>query len=237
MCGVVNMIELENVSKSYGKWRHRTDVFQDLSLRVEAGEFVAIMGPSGSGKSSLLHILGCMDSPTTGSYRLMNQTVSTMSQRQKTRLRSQYIGFVFQSFYLIDDMSVSGNVTLPLLYAPVRFRERQARVRQALEEVDLYEKRKMRTSQLSGGQRQRVAIARAIVHQPRLLLADEPTGNLDAESAQQIMNIFQALNRRGTTIILATHDPEIASYAGRLLHLHRDGTLTESGSSVAVHQG
>lgn len=202
-------------------------MLKDISLSVEEGEYLAIMGPSGSGKTTLMNIIGCLDAPTSGAYLLEGEDIAGLGDSKMSDVRLHSIGFVFQSFYLLSRQSALDNVALPLLYAGVRRRERQEMARQALERVGLGDRTSFKPTQLSGGQCQRVAIARAIVNSPKILLADEPTGALDTKSGEQIMEIFQRLNEEGVTIVMITHEPEIAAHAKRTLHI-RDGRLVDA---------
>ncbi|MDR0529580.1 MAG: ABC transporter ATP-binding protein [Zoogloeaceae bacterium] len=197
---------------------------KDVNLSIGAGEFVAIMGPSGSGKSTFMNILGCLDRPTSGVYEIKGQNVSVLSKDETARLRGDLLGFVFQGFNLLPRMSLEDNVALPLIYADVKKEERRSRARELLCKVGLQQYTHSRPNQISGGQQQRVAIARALVNRPRLLLADEPTGNLDTHTSEEIMTLFTGLNREGITIVLVTHEPDIARYAGRQVHF-RDGAI------------
>lgn len=221
------MLELKNICKTYTQGKLDVPVLKDISLTVEEGEYVAIMGPSGSGKTTLMNIIGCLDSPTSGNYLLEGKDISQSSDSKLSDVRLHSIGFVFQSFYLLSRQSALENVALPLLYAGVRRRERLEIARKALERVGLGDRVNFKPTQLSGGQCQRVAIARAIVNNPKVLLADEPTGALDTKSGEQIMEIFQKLNDEGVTIVMITHEPEIATHAQRVLHI-RDGRLLET---------
>lgn len=221
------MLELKNICKTYNQGKLDVPVLKDISLTVEEGEYVAIMGPSGSGKTTLMNIIGCLDSPTSGNYLLEGKDISQSSDSKLSDVRLHSIGFVFQSFYLLSRQSALENVALPLLYAGVRRKERLEIARKALERVGLGERVNFKPTQLSGGQCQRVAIARAIVNNPKVLLADEPTGALDTKSGEQIMEIFQKLNDEGVTIVMITHEPEIAAHAQRTLHI-RDGRLLET---------
>ncbi|HBN08855.1 MAG TPA: macrolide ABC transporter ATP-binding protein [Cyanobacteria bacterium UBA8530] len=195
-----------------------------VSLEIAGGEFVAIMGASGSGKSTLMNVLGCLDSPTSGDYELEDAAISGCKDVELARIRNRSIGFVFQSFNLLPRMTAVENVELPLLYSQVRAPERRQRALAALGEVGLAERVHHRPNQLSGGQQQRVAIARSIINRPRLLLADEPTGALDSKTSEEIMELFLKLNAEGMTVVLVTHEPDIATYAGRVIRL-RDGRI------------
>ncbi len=229
------MLELKNICKTYTQGKLEVPVLKEISLSVEEGEYVAIMGPSGSGKTTLMNIIGCLDSPTSGEYLLEGEDIAQNSDSKLSDVRLKSIGFVFQSFYLLSRQSALENVALPLLYAGVRRKERLEIARKALERVGLGDRVQFKPTQLSGGQCQRVAIARAIVNNPKILLADEPTGALDTQSGEQIMEIFQRLNREGVTIVMITHEQEIAAHARRVLHI-RDGRLLE-GTSAPQAEG
>ena len=222
------MIEMQHLDKSY--WADKTEVpvLHDICLTVEEGEYVSIMGPSGSGKSTLMNIIGCLDVPSAGTYCLDGENISEKSDGEMSRLRNSTIGFVFQNFNLLPRETALENVALPLLYGGVGRRERLRRAREALENVGLGDRLSFFPTQLSGGQKQRVAIARAMVSQPKLLLADEPTGALDTASGKQIMELFRQLNQQGVTIVMITHEPEIAACADRTVYI-RDGQLSEGG--------
>ena len=220
------MISLRGLGKTYSQGVHPVIALSDVDLTVEAGEYLAIMGPSGSGKSTLMNILGCLDTPTYGSYILDGQDITRMGDLDLAVVRNRKIGFVFQTFNLLPRMTALRNVELPMIYAGAQSQERKKRALEALEMVGLGERVHHRPNQLSGGQVQRVAIARAMVNRPVILLADEPTGNLDSRSGQEIMAIFQNLNNGGTTIVLVTHEREIALHASRILHF-KDGFLIE----------
>ncbi|MFD1674257.1 ABC transporter ATP-binding protein [Alicyclobacillus fodiniaquatilis] len=213
------MILLENLSKSYEVAGETLTVLKNITLRIADGEFVSVMGPSGSGKSTLMHILGCLDLPTSGSYILDEEDVAKRSRRDLAEVRNTSIGFVFQNFHLLPRMSAVRNVELPMVYAGVRKAERRARARALLEQVGLADRIKHLPNELSGGQKQRVAIARALANQPRLLLADEPTGALDQTTGLEIMALFESLHQAGMTIVVITHDPDVAKQAGRIIRL------------------
>jgi putative ABC transport system ATP-binding protein len=219
------MIELKNVSKIYESGDVKTYALKEVSFRVEDGEFVAIMGPSGSGKSTMMHILGALDSPTDGKYFLDGKDVSTVSEDQLADIRKEKIGFVFQAFNLLPRATVIRNVMLPLMYLEVPRREREERAREALLSAGLDEGHfNHYSNQLSGGQMQRVAIARALVNDPTIILADEPTGNLDTKTGEIVLETFADLNRKGRTIILITHESDVAQHARRIIHI-RDGSI------------
>jgi putative ABC transport system ATP-binding protein len=218
------MMEIKNVTKVYQMGEVEVHALRGVSLRIDRGECVTIMGPSGSGKSTLMNVLGCLDAPTSGSYHFHNQDVSRLSDTQLARIRNQEIGFVFQTFNLLPRTTALRQVELPLLYAGIGTRERRKRSRAALEAVDLGDRMGHKPDELSGGQQQRVAIARALVADPSIIMADEPTGNLDTKSGGEILRIFKQLNERGITIIFVTHDPEIAEYGNRTIHI-RDGLI------------
>ncbi len=218
------VIELEAVGKLYRIGETGVRALDGVNLRVQAGEYVAIMGPSGSGKSTLLHILGCLDRPTTGRYRLRGQEVSGLEDDELARIRNREIGFVFQGFHLLPRADVLRNVEVPLIYARMAPAERRARARRALERVGLAHRANHLPNQLSGGERQRVAIARALVQEPSLLLADEPTGNLDSRTGAEIMELFERLREDGHTVVLVTHEAALAARADRIVQL-RDGRV------------
>jgi len=219
-----DLIHLESITKVYGAGDGAVAALQDFTLTVATGESLAVMGPSGSGKSTLMNILGCLDTPTSGRYWFAGQDVSRLNETELAHVRNRRIGFVFQQFQLLPKLSAWRNVELPLLYRNVR--DRRSLALQALESVGLSNRVDHRPSQLSGGQQQRVAIARALVTNPDLILADEPTGNLDTASSRDVLAVIRELNEQGRTIIIITHDPEVAPVAKRTVHV-RDGRLVE----------
>ena len=221
------MIKTENLQKIFKTEEVATYALNDVSLQVQKGEFVAIMGPSGCGKSTLLNILGLLDNPTAGTYWLDGTDVSHLKERERTRLRKGVIGFVFQSFNLIDELNVYENIELPLLYMKVPARERRERVEAAMKRMDILHRRKHFPAQLSGGQQQRVAIARAVVAGPQLILADEPTGNLDSKNGREVMELLSELHRDGTTIVMVTHSQHDAGYAERIINLFDGQVVNE----------
>jgi putative ABC transport system ATP-binding protein len=229
---VASVIELTEVSKVYRPGDVELRALDSVSLRVQEGEFVAVMGSSGSGKSTLMNIIGCLDRPTSGRYMLAGQAVSEMSRRDLARVRSRSLGFVFQQFNLLARTSALENVELPLEYAGVAGRERRRRATLALTRVGLSDRLEHNPNQLSGGQQQRVAIARSIVNEPKVVLADEPTGALDSRTSVEVMAIFQELWRAGITVLLVTHEPEVAEFASRLVVM-RDGHVISDQSQQA----
>jgi putative ABC transport system ATP-binding protein len=218
------LVELEDVTKTYRMGEVDVRALRGVSLTIDEGEFIAIMGASGSGKSTLMNVIGCLDHPTHGSYRLAGEEVSQLGRDELAAVRNRTLGFVFQSFNLLSRTSALENVELPLVYAGLSARERHARAKEALTRVGLGDRIGHHPNQLSGGQQQRVAIARAIVTQPRLLLADEPTGNLDTRTSVEVMALLQELGRTGITVVLVTHEADVAEYAARLVVL-RDGRV------------
>jgi len=218
------LVELRNVSKIYRLGEEEIRALDDVTLDIEQGELISIIGPSGSGKSTLMHILGCLDSPTKGTIQLDGVMIHDASSRQLATIRNRKIGFVFQFFNLLPKLNVVQNVELPMIYSGVSGRERRARAMEALQMVDLANRAKHRPSQLSGGQQQRAAIARALVNNPRIVFADEPTGNLDSHTGEAILQLFRKLSQEGRTIVLVTHDPEIAAVTPRRIEI-RDGKI------------
>ena len=221
------MIKIENVSKSFRTEEVETFALRGVSLDVNKGEFVAIMGPSGCGKSTLLNILGLLDNPSDGKYILDGTDVSSLKEKQRTGLRKGKIGFVFQNFNLIDELTVEENVELPLRYLNVSASERKTRVKEVLERMGISHRAKHFPQQLSGGQQQRAAIARAVIARPELILADEPTGNLDSKNGQEVMDLLTELNREGTTIVMVTHSQHDAAYTNRVINLF-DGKIVDN---------
>jgi putative ABC transport system ATP-binding protein len=238
------LIELRNVAKRYQLGEVAVDALRDVSLTIARGEFVAIMGASGSGKSTLMNIVGCLDRPTTGSYRLDGVEMARESREALANLRNRTLGFVFQSFNLLPRTTALENVELPLIYGGVRARERRRRARQALERVGLGDRVHHHPNQLSGGQQQRVAIARALVGSPKLVLADEPTGNLDSAASTEMMALLRGLRDDGITLVLVTHEPDIAAYAERVI-VFKDGMVCsdsagpvrDAGGAVRIEGG
>ena len=218
------MIKIENLSKVFRTEEVETVALNGVNMQVKEGEFVAIMGPSGCGKSTLLNTLGLLDNPTEGSYRLLGTEVANLQEKERTRLRKGVIGFVFQSFNLIDELNVFENVELPLTYLSIKKAERKQMVNDMLKRMNISHRAKHYPQQLSGGQQQRVAIARAVITNPKLILADEPTGNLDSKNGKEVMNLLTELNQEGTTVVMVTHSKRDAGYAHRIVHLF-DGSV------------
>ncbi len=221
------IVRLEKVVKTYHMGEHTVHALNGISISISEGEFVAIMGPSGSGKSTLLNMIGCLDVPTEGRVLIDGVSTAEMTEEELTRIRRDRIGFVFQSFNLIPTLSARENVELPMIFRKVGEKERKERAQKLLEKVGMGDKSDHRPSELSGGEQQRVAIARALANDPSIILADEPTGNLDTSSGNEIMNIMKELNRTGRTIIVVTHDPSVADFAERIIRI-RDGKLDVS---------
>ena len=220
------ILDLKGIYKEYQQGKMKVPVLKNVDFSMEEGEYVAIMGPSGSGKTTLMNIIGCLDKPTEGTFYLDGQDIRSCSENAMSDIRLHKIGFVFQSFHLLPKQSALSNVEMPLNYARVPKKERRERAMRALERVGLADRMDFRPNQLSGGQMQRVAIARAIVNNPKLLLADEPTGALDSKSGAQVMELFQKLNEEGVSVLMITHDPDIAAQARRVVMI-RDGELLE----------
>ena len=225
------ILKLEHIYKDYLQGKMTVPVLKDVSLQVDEGEYVAIMGPSGSGKSTLMNIIGCLDRPTSGSYELAGQDVLKLSDNAVASVRLHSIGFVFQNFQLLPRQTALDNVALPLIYAGIRKKVRRERAKEALIRVGLEDRLDFKPTQLSGGQKQRVAIARAMVNNPKILLADEPTGALDSRSSKQVMELFQKLNDEGVTVIMITHDRGIAEHAKRIVDIF-DGEISEQREAV-----
>ena len=218
------LIETVDLWKTYVMGSEQIHALRGVSIQIERGEYVAIMGPSGSGKSTLMNLIGCLDTPSKGTYLLNGKQASQMNDNELARIRNEEIGFVFQTFNLLPRATALRNVELPLVYAGVAAKEREIQARGALEKVELGSRMNHRPNELSGGQRQRVAIARALVNNPSILLADEPTGNLDSKTGVEIMALFDRLHKGGNTIVLVTHEPDVAAYAHRSIHI-RDGQV------------
>jgi len=225
------LIELEGIKKTYVQGELKTEVLKEINLQVERGEFLAIIGPSGSGKSTLMYIIGCLDKPTEGRYILDGKEVSKLSDDELSRIRGMYIGFVFQSFYLVPYLNALENVLLPTLYIEKSYRKEvfsnqspESKGKELLKELGMEERLYYRPDQLSGGQKQRVAIARALINSPKIIIADEPTGQLDRKSGKAVMEILNELNKQGKTLIVVTHDPEVAKFASRIVKIE-DGQL------------
>lgn len=228
------MIRIANLTKIYKTEEVETTALNNVNLEIKQGEFVSVMGPSGCGKSTLLNILGLLDNPSDGEYYFLDKEVSGFSERQRANLRKSNIGFVFQSFNLIDELTVFENVELPLLYLGFSASDRKKRVEEILEKMQIMHRRNHFPQQLSGGQQQRVAVARAIVAQPKLILADEPTGNLDSGHGEEVMNLLTKLNEAGTSILMVTHSPTYAEYSSRIVHLF-DGNVVSENVQAGFH--
>jgi len=228
------MIKLKNLEKVYTTEEVETTALNNINVEIKEGEFVAIMGPSGCGKSTLLNILGLLDNPSGGEYHFGENEVAQYSERQRAQLRKGSIGFVFQSFNLIDELTVFENVELPLLYMKVPAAERKTRVEEVLERMNIMHRRNHFPQQLSGGQQQRVAVSRAFVSRPKLILADEPTGNLDSRNGEEVMRLLTELNESGTTVVMVTHSPDHAEYAHRVIQLF-DGRIVSENLKRSFH--
>jgi putative ABC transport system ATP-binding protein len=226
------LIETRDLWKTYVMGDEEIHALRGVSVEIERGEYVAIMGPSGSGKSTLMNLIGCLDTPSKGSYLLNGKEVAAMNDDELARIRNEEIGFVFQTFNLLPRATALHNVELPLVYAGISGKERLEKAKLALEKVELMSRATHRPNELSGGQRQRVAIARALVNNPSILLADEPTGNLDSKTGNEIMGVFDRLHQSGNTIIVVTHEPDIAAYAHRVIHI-RDGQVENDAKRAA----
>jgi putative ABC transport system ATP-binding protein len=228
----MSLIETRDLWKTYVMGSEEIHALRGVSISIQRGEYVAIMGPSGSGKSTLMNLIGCLDTPSQGTYLLNDKHVSEMNDNELARIRNEEIGFVFQTFNLLPRASALQNVELPLVYAGVPAKDRRERARTALEKVELGQRMSHKPNELSGGQRQRVAIARALVNNPSILLADEPTGNLDSKTGVEIMALFARLHEGGNTIVLVTHEPEVAAYAHRAIHI-KDGQVEKDIKQAA----
>jgi len=231
------LIAIEDVRKVYEMGGARVRALDGVSLRVEAGEYIAVMGPSGSGKSTLMNVIGCLDTPSAGSYRLKGKEIAELDDDELARIRNAEIGFVFQTFNLLPRADARGNVELPLVYSGISRADRRERAREALEAVGLTDRAHHRPNELSGGQRQRVAIARALVNRPSILLADEPTGNLDSRTGAEILEVFDELHRRGNTIVLVTHEEELARRAVRVVRLLDGKIVSDERQATAAPVG
>lgn len=227
------MIKSRNLQKLYTTDEVETTALNNVNFEINSGEFVAIMGPSGCGKSTLLNVIGLLDNPSSGEYYFLDKEVSKFTERQRSNMRKANIGFVFQSFNLIDELTVFENVELPLLYLGMTSGDRKKRVEETLEQMQIAHRRNHFPQQLSGGQQQRVAVSRAVVAKPKLILADEPTGNLDSAHGEEVMRLLTELNQGGTTIVMVTHSPSHAEYAGRIIHLFDGHIVTENMKEAA----
>lgn len=232
----MNIIETHHIARIYRMGNNVVNALQDVTISIKRGEYVAFMGPSGSGKSTLMNIVGCLDSPTSGTYMLNNQLVSEMTENELAEIRNKEIGFVFQTFNLLPRATALENVALPLIYAGYNKADRHEKAMEALKSVNLGDRHHHKPNELSGGQRQRVAIARALVNDPSIILADEPTGNLDTKTSYDIMQLFQELHDKGNTIIMVTHEDDIAHYAHRIIRL-RDGLIEWDRPNEKINRG
>jgi putative ABC transport system ATP-binding protein len=228
------MIRTVNLQKKYTTDEVETQALHNVNLQIKQGEFAAIMGPSGCGKSTLLNIIGLLDNPSGGEFYFLDQEISKFSESQRANLRKENIGFVFQSFNLIDELTVFENIELPLIYLKVSGAERKRRVEAVLEQMQIMHRRNHFPQQLSGGQQQRVAIARAVIAKPKLILADEPTGNLDSAHGQEVMNLLTELNEAGTTIVMVTHSPSDADYSHRIINLFDGQVISENVKETSI---
>jgi putative ABC transport system ATP-binding protein len=228
------MIRTVNLKKFYTTDEVETTALNNVNMEIHEGEFVAIMGPSGCGKSTLLNILGLLDQPTEGEFHFVGHEISKYSERQRADLRKKNIGFVFQSFNLIDELTVYENIELPLLYLNYPAADRKKRVEEVMEQMGIMHRRNHFPQQLSGGQQQRVAISRAVISKPKIILADEPTGNLDSVHGQEVMNLLKSLNEQGTTVIMVTHSPTDADYAHRIINLFDGQVVSENKKEIAL---
>lgn len=226
------MIKFENISKVFVSQDVETTALNQVNLHIQEGEFVAVMGPSGCGKSTLLNILGMLDIPSSGSYQFIEQQIANYSEKKLAKLRNKQLGYIFQSFNLIDELTVYENVELPLLYQNISAKARKQKVDQVLARINIAHRSNHLPQQLSGGQQQRVAVARALVVNPKLILADEPTGNLDSHNGEDVMNLLSSLNQQGTTVVMVTHSEAHARYAGRIVRL-LDGAIINTGITSA----